>query len=102
MPKFASTLKALIGNKEKLSEMARILLNEHYSMVLLKKLHEKLGDPGEFLIPCDFPELADRSISHPVGVAEHVYVKVGSFHFPSDFVVIDFDADPRVPLILER
>nr|GFA01136.1 reverse transcriptase domain-containing protein [Tanacetum cinerariifolium] len=47
-------------------------------------------------------ELADRSISHPVGVAEDVYVKVGSFHFLADFVVVDFDADPRVPLILNR
>ncbi|GJW89776.1 reverse transcriptase domain-containing protein [Tanacetum coccineum] len=55
MPKFASTLKSLIGNKEKLSEMARTPLNEHCSAVLLKKLPEKLGDPGKFLIPCDFP-----------------------------------------------
>ncbi|GJZ16534.1 hypothetical protein Tco_0552211 [Tanacetum coccineum] len=55
MPKFASTLKALIGNKEKLSEMARTPLNEHCSAVILKKLPEKLGDPGKFLIPCDFP-----------------------------------------------
>nr|GEX81839.1 reverse transcriptase domain-containing protein [Tanacetum cinerariifolium] len=140
MPKFASILKALIGNKEKLSEMARTLLNEHCYAVLLKKLPEKLGDPGKFLIPCDFRgmaeclalaylgaslnlmpfsvwkrlslldltptcmtlELADRSISRPVGVAEDVYVKVGSFYFLTDFVVIDFDADPRVPLILGR
>nr|GEX44218.1 reverse transcriptase domain-containing protein [Tanacetum cinerariifolium] len=140
MPRFASTLKALIRNKEKSSEMARTPLNEHCSAVLLKKLPEKLGDPGKFLIPCDFPgmaeclaladlgasinlmpfsmwkglslpdltptcmtlELADHSISRPIGVAEDVYVKVGSFHFPSDFVVVDFDADPRVPLILRR
>nr|GEU88710.1 reverse transcriptase domain-containing protein [Tanacetum cinerariifolium] len=40
--------------------------------------------------------------SHPVGVAEDVFVKVGTFHFPADFVVVDFDAYPRVPLILER
>nr|GFC11811.1 reverse transcriptase domain-containing protein [Tanacetum cinerariifolium] len=51
---------------------------------------------------CMTLELVDRSISRPVGVAEEVYVKVGSFHFPADFVVIDFDADPRVPLILRR
>nr|GEZ59548.1 reverse transcriptase domain-containing protein [Tanacetum cinerariifolium] len=37
-----------------------------------------------------------------IGVAEDVYIKVGTFHFPTDFVVVDFDADPRVPLILER
>nr|GEU80072.1 hypothetical protein [Tanacetum cinerariifolium] len=96
IPKFASTLKALIENKEKLSEMARTLLNEHCSAVLLKV---SLPD----LTPtCMTLELADRLISHPVGVAEDVYVKVGSFHFPTDFVVVDFDADPRVPLILER
>ncbi|GJX50208.1 hypothetical protein Tco_0277053 [Tanacetum coccineum] len=53
MPKFASTLKALIGNKKKLSEMARTPLNEHCSAVILNKLPEKLGDPGKFLIPCD-------------------------------------------------
>nr|GEX72313.1 reverse transcriptase domain-containing protein [Tanacetum cinerariifolium] len=47
-------------------------------------------------------ELVDHSISHPVGVAEDVYVKVGTFHFPADFVVVDFDANPRVPLILRR
>nr|GEU55058.1 reverse transcriptase domain-containing protein [Tanacetum cinerariifolium] len=100
MPKFTLTLKALIGNKGKLSEMDRTPLNEHYSAVLLKKLPEKLGDPGKFLIPCDFP--ADRLISRPVGGAEDVYVKVGSFHFSADFVVVDFDADPRLPLILRR
>ncbi|GJY50742.1 reverse transcriptase domain-containing protein [Tanacetum coccineum] len=140
MPKFASTLKALIGNKEKLSKMARTPLNEHWSAVILNKLPEKLGDPGKFLIPCDFPgmdeclaladhgasinlmplsvwkklslleltptcmtlELVDRSISCSIGIAEDVYVKVGKFQFPADFVVVDFDADPRVPLILGR
>nr|GFC33550.1 reverse transcriptase domain-containing protein [Tanacetum cinerariifolium] len=46
--------------------------------------------------------LTDRSISRSVGVAEDVFVKVGTFHFLADFVVVDFDADPRVPLILGR
>ncbi|GJX58106.1 reverse transcriptase domain-containing protein [Tanacetum coccineum] len=140
MPKFASTLKALIGNKEKLSEMARTPLNEHCSAVILNKLPEKLRDPDKFLIPCDFPgmeeclaladlgasinlmplsvwknislpeltptcmtlELADRLITKPIGIAEDVYLKVGKFKFPADFVVVDFDADSRVPLILGR
>nr|GFB99768.1 reverse transcriptase domain-containing protein [Tanacetum cinerariifolium] len=51
---------------------------------------------------CVTLKLTDRSISHPVRVAENVHVKVGSFHFPADFVVIDFDADPRVLLIFGR
>ncbi|GJU77850.1 reverse transcriptase domain-containing protein [Tanacetum coccineum] len=47
-------------------------------------------------------ELADRSITRPKGAAEDVFVKVGKFHFPTDFVVVDFNDDPWVPLILER
>nr|GEU56828.1 hypothetical protein [Tanacetum cinerariifolium] len=58
MPKFASTLKALIGNKEKLSEMARTPMNEHCLVVILNKLPKKLRDPGKFLIPCEFPGLS--------------------------------------------
>ncbi|GKE48704.1 reverse transcriptase domain-containing protein [Tanacetum coccineum] len=120
MPKFASTIKSLLTNKDKFFELAKIPLNENCSEMLLKKLPEKLRDPGKFLIPCDFPkmdkklslpeltptrmtlELADRSITRPKGVTEDVFVKVGKFHFPTDFVVVDFDADPRVPLILGR
>nr|GEW18475.1 reverse transcriptase domain-containing protein [Tanacetum cinerariifolium] len=51
---------------------------------------------------CMTIELADHSISRSVGVAEDVYVKVGSFYFSADFVVVDFDVDTRVPLILKR
>ncbi|GJT87332.1 reverse transcriptase domain-containing protein [Tanacetum coccineum] len=113
---------------------------QKFTAVVLKKLPEKLGDPGRFLIPCDFLEfdsylaladlgasinlmplsiwkklrfsgltetkmvleLADRTISKPTGVAENVFVKVGKFYFLADFVFLDFIADPRVPLILER
>nr|GEZ25865.1 reverse transcriptase domain-containing protein [Tanacetum cinerariifolium] len=140
MPKFAPMFKKLLNNKDKLIELTKTPLNENCSAVVLKKLPEKLGDPGRFLIPCDFSEfdnclaladlgasinlmllsiqknlklptlndtkmvleLADRTISKPTGVAENVFVKVGKFYFPADFVVLDFIADPRVPLILER
>ncbi|GKE16337.1 reverse transcriptase domain-containing protein [Tanacetum coccineum] len=57
---------------------------------------------SELTPTCMTLELADRSISQPIGIAEDVYVKVGKFQFPADFVVVDFDADPRVPLILRR
>nr|GEY55052.1 reverse transcriptase domain-containing protein [Tanacetum cinerariifolium] len=140
MPKFASTFNSLLSNKEKLFELASTTLNENCSVVLLKKLPEKLGDPGKFLIPCDFSELeeclaladlgssinlmplliwkklslpeltptrmtlelANRSVAIPVGVAEDVFVKVRNFYFLADFVVVDYDVDPRVPLILGR
>nr|GEU55885.1 reverse transcriptase domain-containing protein [Tanacetum cinerariifolium] len=47
-------------------------------------------------------ELADNTISKPTGVAENVFVKVGKFYFPADFIDLDFIADPRVPLILGK
>nr|GFA35835.1 reverse transcriptase domain-containing protein [Tanacetum cinerariifolium] len=116
MPKFASTLKALIGNKEKLNEMARTPMNEHCSAIILNKFPRKLGDPKKFLIPCEFSgmdeclaladlgasinlmlfsmweslslpeltltcmtlELADRSVSKPIGIAKDVSFKVGT------------------------
>nr|GEV59752.1 reverse transcriptase domain-containing protein [Tanacetum cinerariifolium] len=57
MPKFASTIKSLLANKDKLFELAKIPLDENCSAMLLKKLPEKLGDPSKFLIPCDFPRM---------------------------------------------
>nr|GEW32777.1 hypothetical protein [Tanacetum cinerariifolium] len=140
MPKFAPMFKKLLSNKNKLIELTKTPLNENYLAVVLKKRPEKLGDPGRFLIPCDFSEfdnclaladlgasinlmslsiwkklklptlndtkmvleLTDRTISKPTGVAENVFVKVGKFYFPVDFVVLDFIANPHVPLILGR
>nr|GEU65905.1 reverse transcriptase domain-containing protein [Tanacetum cinerariifolium] len=51
---------------------------------------------------CMMLELADRSITKPIGIAKDVYVTVGKFQFPANFVVVDFEPDPRVPLILGR
>nr|GEW94777.1 reverse transcriptase domain-containing protein [Tanacetum cinerariifolium] len=59
MPKFDPTIKTLLTNKDKLFELARTPLNEHCSVVLLKKLPEKLADPDKFLIPCDFLGMAE-------------------------------------------
>nr|GEZ55426.1 reverse transcriptase domain-containing protein [Tanacetum cinerariifolium] len=56
----------------------------------------------DFSPMCMTLELVNHLISHPVGVAEDVYVKVGTFHFSADFVVVDLDANPRVPLIIGR
>nr|GEY55082.1 hypothetical protein [Tanacetum cinerariifolium] len=120
--------------KEKIREKDDIIAAKCMEIFLvLRKLPEKLGDPGRFLIPCDFLEfdnclaladlgasinlmslsiwkklklptlnetkmvleLADRTISKPTGVAKNVFVKVGKFYFPKDFVVLDFIADLR-------
>ncbi|GKD96529.1 reverse transcriptase domain-containing protein, partial [Tanacetum coccineum] len=140
MPKFAPMFRKLLNNKDKIIDLIKTPVNENCSAVILKKFPQKLGDPGRFLIPCDFPEmdgclaladlgasinlmplsiwkklnlpdltktrmileLADRTISTPTGIAEDVFVKVGTFFFPANFVVFDYIADPRVPLILGR
>nr|GFD24638.1 DNA-directed DNA polymerase [Tanacetum cinerariifolium] len=90
--------------------MARAPMNEYCSAIILNKLPKKLGDPGKFLIPYEFPRMdeclaladLDHSVSQPIGIAKDVKVKVGMFHFPADFMVVDFEPDPRVPLIVER
>nr|GFB80177.1 reverse transcriptase domain-containing protein [Tanacetum cinerariifolium] len=139
MQKYQKILKALLSNKEKLQELANTPLNENYSTVILKKLPEKLGDPGKFLISCGFSELkckaladlgasinlmplsvwkklglpdliatrmtlelANRAICTPDGIARDVFVPLGKFTFLADFVVVDYESDPRVPLILGR
>ncbi|GJV83605.1 reverse transcriptase domain-containing protein [Tanacetum coccineum] len=132
-------LKSLLSNKVKLIELANTPLNENCSTVILKKLPEKLGDPGKFLIPCGFSELkckaladlgasinlmllsvwkklglpelistqmtlelANRQICTPVGIARDVFIPVGKFTFPTNFVIVDYESDPRAPLILGR
>ncbi|GKG20499.1 reverse transcriptase domain-containing protein, partial [Tanacetum coccineum] len=47
-------------------------------------------------------ELANHSITHPMGIAEDVVVRVDGFNFLTDFVVVNFVPDPRVPIILGR
>ncbi|GJY25691.1 putative ribonuclease H-like domain-containing protein [Tanacetum coccineum] len=47
-------------------------------------------------------ELANRSVTHPMGIAEDVVVRVDGFTFLADFVVVNFEPDPRVPIILGR
>nr|GFC20853.1 reverse transcriptase domain-containing protein [Tanacetum cinerariifolium] len=111
MPKFGPSIESLLTNKDKLFELARTPLNEHCLAILLKKYQKNWETPASFSFRLSLPELsltcmtlelADRLISRLVEVAEDVFVKVGTFHFLVDFVVVDFDADPRVPLILGR
>ncbi|GJV85717.1 reverse transcriptase domain-containing protein [Tanacetum coccineum] len=140
MPKFAPMFRKLLNNKDKIIDLIKTPVNENCSAVILKKFPEKLGDPGRFLIPCDFLEmdeclaladlgasinlmplsiwenlnlsdltktrmileLVDRTISTPTSIAEDVFVKVGTFFFASDFVVVDYITDPQVPLIFGR
>nr|GEY49227.1 reverse transcriptase domain-containing protein, chloroplastic [Tanacetum cinerariifolium] len=122
-----------------IKELANTPLNENCSAIIVKKLPEKLEDPGKFLIPCGFSELkckaladlganinlmplsvwkklglpdliptlmtlklANRAICIPDGIARDVFVPVGKFTFSADFIVVDYESDHRVPLLLGR
>nr|GEY35241.1 reverse transcriptase domain-containing protein [Tanacetum cinerariifolium] len=63
MPTYQKMLKSLLSNKEKLQELANTPLNENCSVVILKKLPKKLGDPGKFLILCGFSELKCKALT---------------------------------------
>ncbi|GJZ30895.1 reverse transcriptase domain-containing protein, partial [Tanacetum coccineum] len=94
----------LLKEKDKLEELANTLINVECYAILLNKVPEKLGDPRKFLIPCILQdlELANRSVALPKGIAQDVIVRVDKFNFLANFVVVDFEADPRVPIILGR
>ncbi|GJS10342.1 reverse transcriptase domain-containing protein [Tanacetum coccineum] len=119
IPKYSKVLKGLLKDKEKLEELANTMINAECSAILLNKVPEKLRDPGKFLIPCVLQdlkklgirplkptrmtlELANRSVTYLIGIAEDVIVKLDKFNFLADFVIVDFEADPRVPIILGR
>nr|GEW01171.1 reverse transcriptase domain-containing protein [Tanacetum cinerariifolium] len=126
-------------NPEEDERVEETLTDQDLAEYTIKKLPEKLGDPGKFLIPCGFNELkykaladlgdsinlmplsvwkklglpelistcmtlelANRAICTLTGIARDVFVPIGKFTFPADFVTIDYESDPRVPLILGR
>ncbi|GKB05571.1 reverse transcriptase domain-containing protein [Tanacetum coccineum] len=118
-------LKSLLSNKEKLLELANTPLNENCSSVILKKLPEKLGDPRKFIISCGFSELKCKALADlgasinlmplsvwkklglpelistrmTLGLANRIICTPAG---PADFVIVDYEIDPRVPLILGR
>nr|GEV39301.1 hypothetical protein [Tanacetum cinerariifolium] len=106
-------LKALLSNKEKLQELANIPLNENCSAckaladlgasvnLMQLSVWKKLGLPKLISTRMTL-KLANQAICTPPGIARDVFVPVGKFTFPSNFVIVDYESDPRVPLILGR
>nr|GEV15520.1 hypothetical protein [Tanacetum cinerariifolium] len=116
IPKYKKMLKALLSNKKKLLELAntplmkiahrelkcKALANLDASINLMPlSVWKKLGLP-ELISTRMTIKLANRAICTPVGIARDVFVPVGKFTFPSDFFIVDYDSDPRFPLILGR
>ncbi|XP_076943453.1 uncharacterized protein LOC143613700, partial [Bidens hawaiensis] len=93
MPKCAKFLKDLLKRKYRLGEVSSIPPNEVSSIQL--ELGKLTPTRMSFSLP-------DRSVKYPRGIIENLLVKVDKFVFPVDFVVLDMEADERVPIILGR
>ncbi|XP_060968275.1 uncharacterized protein LOC133035863 [Cannabis sativa] len=123
MPTYVKFLKDILTKKRRLGEFETVALTEGCSAMLKSKIPPKLKDPGSFTIPisiggrdvgralCDLGatrpttvtlQLADRSMAHPEGKIEDVLVQVDKFIFPVDFIILDYEEDREVPIILGR
>ncbi|XP_073067246.1 uncharacterized protein [Primulina eburnea] len=125
MPSYAKFLKDILANKRNLEDHMKVKLTENCSALVQNQIPPKLKDPGTLcdlgasinLMPLSVfkklglgepkptqmsMQLADGSVKHPRGVKEDVLVKVGTFTFPTDFVVLDMEEDREIPLILGR
>nr|GEW40685.1 reverse transcriptase domain-containing protein [Tanacetum cinerariifolium] len=95
MPKFASTIKSLLTNKDKLLELAKVLLNENFSAMLLKKLPEKLRDP-DFEADPKVPLILGRSFFIIGRALIDVYVEEITLRYNSKSSNLTLDSDPSI------
>nr|XP_016507625.1 PREDICTED: uncharacterized protein LOC107825300 [Nicotiana tabacum] len=104
VPKYARYLRDIVTNKQRHAEFETVALTEECSARVQSKFPPKLKDPGSFTIPLSLgkQELEDRSLVMPEGIIEDVLVRVGKFILPADFIVLDYEADVEVPIILGR
>ncbi|XP_027351127.1 uncharacterized protein LOC113862223 [Abrus precatorius] len=118
MPQYAKFMKDLLTKKRRFRDEETFELEAGCNAIIQKPLPRKSKNPGSFTIPISIGEiylgkievkltritlqLADRSIKYLYGVAEDVLVKVDSFFFLVDFVVMDIKEDTKAPLILGR
>ncbi|KAM1579695.1 hypothetical protein ACFX1Z_041107 [Malus domestica] len=110
IPSYAKFLNELCSKKKKFLEYEKVILTEQCSAVLLHKLPPKKKDLGSFTISCEGElkptsvslQLADRSVTYPLGILEDMIIKVDKFYLPADFIVLDMEEDKEVPLILGR
>ncbi|XP_023768853.2 uncharacterized protein LOC111917395 [Lactuca sativa] len=130
-PKYFNLLKGLFAARKDLAEVAEVLMselpkkkgdpgnmvipcqfgNEIFTRALADSRASINMKPLSFYKKMNLPEpkpvhmkihLADKTIIHPKGVCEDLLIKVDKFIFPIDFVVVDMEEDPEIPIILGR
>ncbi|XP_062099872.1 uncharacterized protein LOC133805726 [Humulus lupulus] len=119
MPNYVKFLNDILTKKRRLGEFEMVALTEGCSATLKNKIPPKLKDLGSFTIPISFGgreklgigearpttltlQLADRSMVHPEGKIEDVLIQVDKFIFPADFIILDYEEDRDVSIILGR
>nr|XP_009763451.1 PREDICTED: uncharacterized protein LOC104215362 [Nicotiana sylvestris] len=124
MPGFAKYLKDLI-TKKRTTKNEVVNMTHRVSSIIATSPVQKKEDPGAFTIPCTIGErdfakaLCDNGASinlmplaiykqaglgmpRPTRIVDDVIVKVGKFHLPADFVILDCAVDKEIPIILGR
>ncbi|XP_062104400.1 uncharacterized protein LOC133815598 [Humulus lupulus] len=111
MSNYVKFMKDILTKKRQLGEIETMALTKKCSSFSQNKFPPKMKDPGSFTIPCTIGigelrpttvtlQLADRSLARPDGKIEDVLVKVHKFIFPIDFIVLDYEANREIPIIL--
>ncbi|XP_022158940.1 uncharacterized protein LOC111025396 [Momordica charantia] len=103
MPNYAKILKDILTKKRRFGEFETITLTKEFSAILTDKLPQKIWDPESFTIPIS---IGGKNVSHDlcdlrVGI-NLMPLSVDKFIFPADFIVIDYEADNEIPIILGR
>ncbi|XP_019251309.1 PREDICTED: uncharacterized protein LOC109230243 [Nicotiana attenuata] len=94
----AFTIPCTIGARD----FARALCDNGASINLITLAIYKQAGLGMPKPPSMRLQMADHSIKRPVGIIDDVLVKVGKFHLPADFVILDCAVDKEIPVILGR
>ncbi|KAL5560053.1 hypothetical protein UlMin_036264 [Ulmus minor] len=104
MPNYVKFMKDMLTKKRRFGEFETVVLTRECSAVLQNKFPPKLKDPGSFTIPCSIGNQYFGKALCDLGASkiEDVLVKVDKFIFPVDFIVLDYEVDLEVPIILGR
>ncbi|XP_062075667.1 uncharacterized protein LOC133779768 [Humulus lupulus] len=104
MPNYVKFLKDILTKKRRLGEFEMAALTEGCTAILKNKIPPKLKDPGSFTIPCS---IGGRDVGRALcdfgaSKIEDVLVQVDKFIFLADFIILDYEANRDVPIILGR
>ncbi|KAA3487661.1 hypothetical protein EPI10_031475 [Gossypium australe] len=100
MPNYVKFMKDILSKKKRLGEFKIVVLKKKCSVFLLNKLPLKKKDPGEITIVT--PQLENQYLVHREGNINDVLVHADKFISPIDFIILDFEANKEVPIIIEK